>query len=96
MRLSRSFRLFTVFAMLEPDRDQIEIFVDAIFRRAAPETFASVRSFYEGNDKPFVINAIPCDLRFLTDVALDIAGRAANEARPVVFCPPLATFTNKK
>jgi hypothetical protein len=30
-------------AVLEPDRNQIEIFVDAIFRHAAPEGFVSVR-----------------------------------------------------
>jgi len=32
---------------LEPDRDQIEIFVDALFRHAGAEGFVSLRAFFE-------------------------------------------------
>jgi hypothetical protein len=32
--------------MLEPDRDQLEIFVDALFRHAGDKGFVAVRSFY--------------------------------------------------
>jgi len=84
--------------MLEPDRDQLEIFVDALFRRAGDKGFVAVRSFYEDADKPFRLSTAKLSggLRFLIDVAEDDARRAAqNPALPVVFCPPLAIFSNK-
>jgi hypothetical protein len=83
---------------LEPDRGQIELFVDALFRRAAPQGFAAVRSFFEDDDaKPARLSNAPLSvgLRFLIDVAEDDARRAAQHPRPIVFCPPLATFANK-
>ena len=36
--------------MLEPDRDQIELFTDAVFRHAGAAGFVA---FYEDDDKPF-------------------------------------------
>ena len=85
--------------MLEPDRDQIEIFVDAIFRHAKAG-FVSLRAFYEGEDKVFRIEPVPTNAtnfyKYLCDVAEDIARRAAQDPKPVVFCPPLATFKEKK
>ena len=83
--------------MLEPDRDQLEIFVDALFRRAGDKGFVAVRSFYEGADKPFRLSTanLSGGLRFLIDVAEDDARRAAQNPKPVVFCPPLAVFGNK-
>ena len=82
---------------LEPDRDQIEIFVDAIFRRAADQGFVAVRSFFEDDDlKPARLSSADLrgGLRFLIDVAEDDARRAAQHPRPIVFCPPLAVFSN--
>jgi AAA domain len=84
-------------AMLEPDRDQIEIFVDCIFRRAT-EGFVSVRGFFEGHkNEVFRISAakLLVDRKFVLEVAEDDARRAAQNPRPVAFCPPLATFCNK-
>ena len=83
--------------MLEPDRDQLEIFVDALFRRAGDKGFVAVRSFYEGADKPFRLSTAKLSggLRFLIEVAEDDARRAAQNPAPVVFCPPLAVFGNK-
>jgi hypothetical protein len=84
--------------MLEPDRDQIETFVAAIFRHAAAKGFVAVRSFYEDEDlKPARISgtALTGGLSFLIDVAEDDARRAAQHPRPVVFCPPLAIFMSK-
>jgi RecA-family ATPase len=83
--------------MLEPDRDQLEIFVDALFRRAGDKGFVAVRSFYEGADKPFRLSTanLSGGLRFLIDLAEDDARRAAQNPKPVVFCPPLAVFGNK-
>jgi hypothetical protein len=85
--------------MLEPDRNQIEIFVDAIFRHAKTG-FVSLRAFYEGQDRVFRVEPVPTSAtnfyRYLCDVAEDIARRAAQAPKPVVFCPPLATFRENK
>ena len=83
---------------LIPDRDQIEIFVDALFRHAGREGWVSLRSFQDGGgDKPFRISpaSLAGGFRFVVDVAADDAYRAANAPRPVVFCPPVAVFANK-
>jgi hypothetical protein len=83
--------------MLEPDRNQIEIFVDAVFRHASTG-FISLRAFYEGEDKSFRISSVPViagNFKFLCDVVEDDTRRAAQDPKPVVFCPPLATFSNK-
>jgi hypothetical protein len=84
-------------APLEPDRDQIEIFVDAMFRHASPAGIVSLRSFHEDNPKPFRITAAALSggHKFLIEAAEDDARRAANFPKPIVFCPPLATFSNK-
>jgi hypothetical protein len=84
--------------LLEPNRDQLEIFADALFRHADKRGFVSMRAFYEDDAaKPFRINptALSGGLKFLIDVAEDDARRAANDPRPVVFCPPIATFVGK-
>jgi hypothetical protein len=82
---------------LEPDRDQIEIFVNAIFRHAGADGFVSVRSFRDDVDKGFRISpaALSGGLRFLVDVAEDDARRAAQNPKPIVFAPPLAVFSSK-
>jgi hypothetical protein len=85
-------------SLLEPDRDQLEIFIDALFRHAAPQGYVSVRSFYEdGGASPFRITPtiLTGGLKFLADVAEDDARRAANDPKRVVFCPPIATFVGK-
>jgi hypothetical protein len=87
----------TQMAALEPDRDQIEIFINAIFRYASAG-FVSLRAFYEGEDKVFRLQAVPRTAtnfhNYLCNVAEDIARRAAQDPKSVVFCPPLATFRN--
>jgi hypothetical protein len=83
---------------LEPSRDQLEIFVEALFRYAGGQGFISLRSFYENDSvKPFRITptSLAGGLPFLIDVAEDDARRAANCPKPVVFCPPIAVFANK-
>jgi hypothetical protein len=79
---------------LEPDRDQIEIFFDALFRHSGREGYASLRAFSHDN-KPLAskIWKTPlADYRHVIDVAVDMARRAANDAKPAVFCPPIAVF----
>jgi AAA domain len=81
--------------LLEPDRDQIEIFADAMFRHAASDGYVSLRSFIH-NNKPFQFEVVGLNagLRPLFDAAQDRARRAAQASEPVVFCPPVATFSN--
>ena len=83
--------------MLEPAREQLEKFVDAIFRHAGGEGFVSLRAFLEGMDKPFKIAPVnlACGLPFIVDSAENNARLAAQHSQPVVFCPPLAVFNNK-
>jgi hypothetical protein len=83
---------------LEPNRDQLELFFDALLRHAGSRGFLSFRAFYEGDSKkPFRITptALNGNFKFLIDVAEDDARRAAQHPKPVVFCPPLAVFANK-
>jgi RecA-family ATPase len=86
-------------AILEPDRNQIEQFVDALFRHRGNEGYVSIRSFFDDeiSSKPFRIEAVPvtAGFKYLVDVAEDHARRAANEPKRIVFCPPLAVFSNK-
>ena len=85
---------------LEPDREQLRIFIETIFRHAGGKGFVSLRAFYEDpNDKRFRITptGLSSDsLNFLIEAAEDDARRAAQEPRPMVFCPPLAVFSNDK
>jgi AAA domain len=84
-------------AFPEPNRDQLEVFVNAIFRYAGSDGVVSLRSFVEGDAKrPFRISPISLagGLPFLIDAAEDDARRAAMDPKPVVFCPPLAVFSS--
>ena len=89
----------TAAARLEPDRDQIEIFVDAVLRHRGTGGFLSLRSFHENDDskKPARISGISVrgNFRYLIDAAVDDARRAAQSFRAAVFCPPLCVFSNK-
>jgi hypothetical protein len=85
--------------LLEPDSAQIELFVNVMFRRAAgARGFVSVRAFYEdrGGKDAFRISTAPVKdgLANLIEVAIDVARRAAQAPRPVVFCPPIAVFAS--
>jgi hypothetical protein len=84
---------------LEPDRSQIEIFTAALFCHAGGDGFVSVRAFYEDDSsKPFRITptSMKGGLAFLNEAAIDDARRAAQSPKKVVFCPPLAVFSNNK
>jgi hypothetical protein len=80
--------------LLEPDTDQIEIFFDALFRYCGSAGYASMRAFLHSN-KPLQPNLWFAPLHYLRNaisVAVDLARRAANNAEPAVFCPPIAVF----
>jgi hypothetical protein len=84
--------------MLEPDRDQIEVFINAIFRHARAG-FVSLRAFIEGSNDVFrqtPIRIVSNNFKSLCDAVEDDIRRAAQFPRPVVFCSPLATFGNDK
>ena len=73
---------------LEPNRDQIEIFVDCVFRHAQ-SGFVSLRAFAEGSNNVFrktSIRIIRGNLKFLCDAVVDDARRAAQFPKPIIFC----------
>jgi hypothetical protein len=84
---------------LEPDRDQLEIFLDAVLRYRGDEGYLSLRAFFHSN-KPLHSNLWTARLGPRTgsghvlDTTVDLARRAANTPEPAVFCPPLAVFNN--
>jgi hypothetical protein len=81
--------------LLEPDDDQIGIFVEGMFRHCGSRGSVSLRAFYEfDSKKPFRITNVSLrgGLKFLIEAAIDYARRAAQNAKPVVLCPPLAVF----
>ena len=82
--------------MLEPDRDQLEIFVDALFRHAGHGGYVSLRSFLPDSKVLKPIRAVvlngPGSFSELIDVAEDQALRAATNQIPATFCPPIAVF----
>src|SRR5262245_58140729 len=85
--------------LLEPDREQIETFVNALFRYAGSEGYVSMRGFYETDSgKPFRITGVSLQggLDFVVEFAEDDARRAAQFPKPVVFCPPIAVFASKE
>src|SRR5262245_56817257 len=81
---------------LEPDHKQIRIYLTCMLKHADPTGFFSLRAFYDDKQAPFYISAVAVaeGLDVIVDSAIGIAIKSANAERPVVFCPPLATFTN--
>jgi hypothetical protein len=83
--------------LLESNRDQLEIFVEALFRYVGTDGLISMRTFPDEGDRdstPTRITPISLagGLRFVVDAAEDEARRAANEFKARVFCPPVAAF----
>ncbi|CAH0242892.1 AAA family ATPase [Roseomonas sp. CECT 9278] len=83
-------------APLLADRDQITRFVDALFRHADEGTFVSLRAFYDDANQVYGIEThrLSDDVRLLVSAATSLATRAARQRRPIVFAPPIATFSN--
>jgi hypothetical protein len=80
-------------SQLEPDRGQIETFVEATFRHAGQDGYVSVRSFLSNNEVFRISTArLSGGLQHLVDIAENDARRAANNPIPAVFCPPIAVF----
>jgi hypothetical protein len=75
-------------------------FVDALFCYADEETVVSLRAFdqFDRTKPPFAIHAVklngPDSRKRLIEEACRVAQCSANNASPIVFAPPIATFTN--
>jgi hypothetical protein len=84
---------------LKADGPSISHFVDALFRYADEHTFASIRAFPDNGRKdetPVVKLGVPLTggtWRLVRD-AMRHADECANRPEPVVFCPPVATFSS--
>ncbi len=81
---------------LEPDRDQLAAFVKALFCHAGKQGFVSLRAYHEHDQSTFRITPtrLSGGLGFLVEAAVDDARRAAQNPKAVVFCPPVAVFSN--
>jgi hypothetical protein len=86
--------------LLEPDAGEIAKFVNALFRYASPGAYVSLRSFFQHEDKPFVITAAKVgagsNLHLVTKEATNLARTCAQSTVASVFCPPVATFDNPR
>ena len=87
-------------AKLQPNREELKTFVDALFRHATPGTWVSLRSFPDKgskDDEPTNItpSKLNGDLNALVDKAYVDAEAAANAADRIVFSPPVATFKKR-
>jgi hypothetical protein len=86
--------------LLPPHRLHIRAFVLTLFRYATPGNWVSLRTFFEDGAglPPFNITPVKLngDLDALVDQAYHLAERAARAEEKVVFCPPIATFTNNR
>ncbi|HVS31355.1 MAG TPA: hypothetical protein VMS98_07855 [Thermoanaerobaculia bacterium] len=82
---------------LAVDADQIASFVNALFRHASPGQMVALRSFVEGESRPFRITVAElgdAGLEPVIKAACCLAQSAADADSPTVFCPPVAGFAN--
>jgi hypothetical protein len=86
-------------APLKVDREQIELFTDAMFRYASQGQTVAIRSFLEEvADKPFSATGVKVNgagLAPVVEAAVREAQLAADFDKAVVFCPPIAGFLNE-
>ena len=83
--------------VLEPDREQLATFFDALFKYAYPTTWISLRSFYEDRDELYKKHCVRVgDHEAVIEQAYRLARECARVKRKVVFAPPVATFNNDK
>src|SRR4051812_32212953 len=76
------------------DGAQLAAFLDATCRYAEPETYLSLRAFFDDESKLYFAHGrqIGADPAALLPEIEELAGRCTRPARPIVFAPPLATF----
>jgi putative DNA primase/helicase len=82
------------------DPEQVAAFVDALFRYADGGSWVSLRGFRDDvdNEPPIDIKGVPVNgnLSSITGAATALARTCANYQFPAVFCPPIATFSDRK
>jgi hypothetical protein len=87
-------------AQPEPDRAQIERFVNALFAHAGEGGYVSLRAFYDDKKsgvfdiRPVLLNG--GGLGPVIDAAADLAKDALWPSRAIVVCPPIASFRGNK
>ena len=85
---------------IEVSAEQMAAFVDALFRHADLGSWISLRGFRDDKDDepPVSIKAVPMngDLGKIAAEAVGIARYCATYRYPAVFCPPVATFGDRK
>lgn len=81
--------------MLTIDADQIVRFTNALFRYADPDTWASLRAFYDDQNGVFAIESVKIgDGLYNVELAASkLAQDCASAMQATVFCPPVATFS---
>lgn len=79
---------------LTVDGAQLATFLDATCRYAERDTFLSLRAFYDDKSEVFFTygQQLGDDAAAALPTIESLAARCTRPARPVVFCPPLATF----
>src|SRR4051794_12488381 len=87
-------------AHLQPDREAITIFVNALFRYADEGGFVSLRAFRDDRDGTWRRDRWPvkklngAGLGIIIDAAVAFAAECANATERVVFAPPIVTLKN--
>src|SRR3954451_15805113 len=87
------------------DAEQIARYVNALFAHASEGGFVSLRAFFDDdlakklNEGPFKLRTVRLNgggVQPVVNAAIKMAEEAASSSRPVVVCPPLATFKGGK
>jgi hypothetical protein len=91
---------FSPAAPLEADAGALSVFIAALFRYADSGAFVSWRAFSDGKTKQSIFiessHTLDDGGAHLVEPATYWATKAAQHPEPVVFCPPIATFTTAK
>jgi putative DNA primase/helicase len=79
---------------LKPDRGTVEAFLGAMFAHADPSSFLALRAFDDRRQiaRAVIVDSIRVGANALLDRVCARISEAANHAKPLVFCPPVATF----
>jgi hypothetical protein len=85
---------------LPPDRTELFRFVTALFCRADPDSFVSLRAFYDHKEgfalyEDWQTVRVTGNDEDIVDAAEDLARLAAEDDEPIVFAPPICTFSNR-
>jgi putative DNA primase/helicase len=82
--------------ILDPDRDQIEKFVSAVFKHADREGRIALRGFSNQNNIPVILEDMRLGDHDFLDRVTALAADAANDPAGAVFSPPIAIFNESR